>query len=99
MQPDPGPLLDALGIRTPLIGCYDAPEAGPFAPLVAPQPDKMTCVFAFYENWLKGETLDLTRENFGCAGAGRALCGVATRSRAELVRFLVDAEEIGRAHV
>lgn len=98
MQPDPGPLLDALGIRTPLIGCYDAPEAGPFAPLVAPQPDKMTCVFAFYENWLKGETLDLTRENFGCAGAGRALCGVATRSRAELVRFLVDAEGLRASH-
>lgn len=98
MQPDPAGLLTALGIQTPLIGCYDAPDARPFAPLIAPQPGKMTCVFAFYENWLKGETLAITRENFGCAGAGRALCGVNTRSRADLVKFLVDAEGLRASH-
>ncbi|MEN6473635.1 MAG: DUF169 domain-containing protein [Syntrophaceae bacterium] len=98
MQPDPARLLDSLGIRIPLIGCYDAPDAQPFAPLVAPLPGKMTCVFAFYEHWLKGETLHITRENFGCAGAGRALCGVTTRSRADLVKFLVDAEGLRASH-
>jgi len=98
MQPDPGRLLNALGILTPLIGCYDAPEAHPFVPLVASLPDRMTCVFAFYEHWLKGETLHITRENFGCAGAGRALCSVNMRSRADLVKFLVDAEGLRASH-
>jgi hypothetical protein len=56
------------------------------------------CIFAFYPNWLNGETLHITRENFGCGGAGRALCGVETRSRDDFVRFLVDDEGLKASH-
>lgn len=98
MQPDPTSLCTILGITTPLLGFYDAPAAEPFAPVVAPTPPKHQCVFAFYPHWLAGETLDITRANFGCPGAGRALCGVETRSRDEMVRFLVDTEGLRASH-
>ena len=97
MQPDPTHLLQVIGPDIPLVGLYDAPDPAPFSPLVRPASGQRTCIFAFYRNWLAGETLHITRERFGCGGAGRALCGVETRSRDEFVRFLVDDE--GRTSV
>ena len=92
MQPDPGTLLEGLGLEVPLVGLYDAPDAARFEPLVRPGAGQRTCIFAFYPNWLKGEALHLTRDNFGCRGAGSCLMGVEVRSREELVTFLVDGE-------
>jgi len=98
MQPDPTHLLSLIGPDTPLVGLYDAPDPVPFSPLVEPAPGRRACVFAFYANWLAGETLHITRENYGCSGAGRTLCGVETRSRDEFVRFLVDEEGLKASH-
>jgi hypothetical protein len=98
MHPDPKKLLEILDIRTPLIGFYDAPDTSPFRPLVQPGSGERRCVFASYEDWLKGATLHLTRENFGCGGAGRALCDVTTRSREDFVEFLVDDEGLKASH-
>jgi len=98
MQPDPRNLLDKIGLDLPLIGFYDASDPSPFQPLVAPEPGKRACVFAFYENWLSGETLHITRDNYGCGGAGHWLCGVTTRSRDSFVKFLVDDEGLKSSH-
>ena len=98
MQPNYSNLCSILGISTPLIGFYDAPDAPPFEPLVAPVPNRQACIFSFYRDWLNGKTLHITRDNFGCGGAGRALCGVDVRSRSELVKFLVDAEGLRASH-
>lgn len=98
MQPDPGRLLSIAGPAIPVVGVYDAPDAAPFAPLVAPTPGERACVFSFYQNWLNGETLDLTHDNFGCGGAGRALFGVQTRPRDAFIRFLVDDEGLKASH-
>jgi hypothetical protein len=98
MLSDPNQLLAILNIKTPLIGFYDTPETLPFQPLVAPTPGTMTCVFAFYQDWLKGRRLHITRDNFGCFGAGRALCSINSRSREDLVKFLVDAEGLRASH-
>lgn len=92
MKPDPTRLLAAAGIETPLIGFYDAPESAAFAPLVEPAKGTRACVFEFYPQWLKGVTLHLSKDNFGCFGAGRSLCGAATRSDDDLVAFLVEKE-------
>jgi hypothetical protein len=92
MQPDPTELLEIAGIETPPIGFYDAPDPEAFEPLVRPRADSYACVFAFFNTWRKGKTLQLNEEAFGCRGAGRYLCGVQTRNREELVTFLVDEE-------
>ncbi len=92
MQPDPTTLLARIGITTPPIGFYDAPDASAFEPLVRVKAGETPCIFSFYNDWLRGRTLHLTREAFGCRGAGSWLFGVATRSPEAMVSFLVDEE-------
>lgn len=92
MKHDPSRIIERLGITTPLIGFYDAPETAGFEPVLAPKPGKHVCIFAFYQDWLEGKTLSITRENFGCGGAGTALCSVQTRTREEYITFLADTE-------
>ncbi len=89
-SPDPAYLLDRLDYTRPLIGFYDAPDPAPFEPLTGPRPGagRGPCVFDFFTSWMEGQTLILTRENYGCGGAGRALCGSQTRSRDDFIDFL-----------
>jgi len=91
-QPDPSRLIQAIGLETPLIGFYDAPDPIPFMPVIEPQAGGHVCTFAFYRRWREGKMLHLTRHNFGCGGAGTWMCGVSTRTRGEYVDFLVDGE-------
>jgi hypothetical protein len=98
MQPDPTHLLKKIGIITPLIGFYDAPDVLPFEPLVRPKPGRHSCIFAFYHKWLNGTTLHISKVNFGCGGAGHHLCGITSRSRKDFVKFLVDDEGLKSSH-
>ncbi len=91
-QPNPSLLLEKIGIRAPLIGFYDAPDPSPFEPFVEPPAQGHACIFAFYHRWLEGKMLHLTRDNFGCGGAGMWMCGVQSRPRAAMVDFLVNEE-------
>jgi hypothetical protein len=90
--PDPTFLLEKTGIKLPLIGFYDSSDAESFQPLMTPQPGAHVCVFAFYEQWLRGKILHITKYNFGCGGAGNWLCDVPGRTREEYISFLVDDE-------
>ncbi len=96
-QPDAEPLLEALGLEIPLIGLYDAPSAAPFEPCVRPGSGQRTCVFAFYKAWLRGETLHLTREAYGCRGAAASFFSLDVRPRDELVDFLFEGEGLKRS--
>jgi|GEM_PF-132589 len=89
-QPDPAYLLEKLDYSLPVIGFYDAPDPEPFEPLVGPKPGpkRGPCVFDFYPRWLRGETVIITPECYGCGGAARAFCGVQTRSRDDFIDFL-----------
>lgn len=98
MQPYPKKLIETAGIEIPPIGFYDAPDPAPFAPVVEPKAGTRGCVFAFYKSWLEGQTLRVTKDNFGCGGAGRSWCGVEARSREEFIRFLVDEEGLKASH-
>jgi len=98
MQPDSTNLLERIGLTIPLVGFYDAPDTEPFEPLVEPKSGRGACMFAFYKQWLRGKTLHLTRDNFGCGGAGHWLCDVVTRSREDFVKFLVDDEGLKSSH-
>ncbi|HPJ93352.1 MAG TPA: DUF169 domain-containing protein [Deltaproteobacteria bacterium] len=92
MLPDPSNLIKQLDLNIPLMGFYDAPLTQGFEPLIRPEPGKHQCIFCFYENWLKGETLVITKDNFGCSGAGSCLCDVQTRTKENLVKFLKEGE-------
>ena len=98
MPPYPSALVKTAGIEIPLIGFYDAPDPSPFDPVIEPKAGARACVFAFYKSWLKGETLRVTNDNFGCGGAGRSWCGVEMRSREEFISFLVDEEGLKVSH-
>lgn len=97
MPPDPSHLLDSLGLETPPIGLYDAPDAAAFEPCVRPQRTGHTCVFAFYKDWLRGRTLHLTWDAHGCGGAAPALFGRNERAPEDLVTFLVEEEGLKRS--
>jgi len=92
MLPDAERLIEKLELTIPLIGVYDAPEPGPFEPLVEADPLKNTCIFNFYKNWLEGKTLNLTRENSGCGGCAYWIFGKQTRERDNFVKFLAETE-------
>ena len=98
MAPDPMRLMERIGLNIPLIGLYDAPDSEPFEPLVTPARGKRSCVFAYYKNWMQGERLLLSKNQFGCGGAGYWLCDVSTRSRKDFVSFLVDEEGLKASH-
>ena len=90
--PDYATLVKQLALSTPLLGMYDAPDTAGFEPIIRPEPGKHVCMFCFYERILQGETLVITRDNFGCGGAGSCLFGIQTRSRDEYVKFLFEGE-------
>ena len=95
---NPGNLLLAADISTPVIGFYDAPDPAPFVPLISPKPGHRACVFSFYRTWLEGKTLHLISDNFGCGGAGQWLFSIESRPRKEFVQFLVDDEGLRASH-
>lgn len=96
VQPDYSQLAKRIDLAIPLIGFYDAPDPGPFEPLI--KPNQGDCVFLFYKNWLKGQTLHITKEHYGCGGAGRWMCGIELRSRKDFIKFLVDEEGLKASH-
>lgn len=92
IQPDPSRLTEKIGLKVPLIGFYDSPDTAPFEPLVKPGRTGHNCVFAFFKQWLKGKTLHLTKDHYGCGGAGHWICGIEGRSREDYLDFLVNTE-------
>jgi hypothetical protein len=91
-QPDPSNLTGKLELATPLIGFYDSPITQPFEPLVKPGKTGRNCIFSFYTEWLKGTTLHLAKQHYGCGGAGHWICGIEGRSREGYLDFLVNTE-------
>jgi len=91
-QPDPSNLIGRLELDIPLIGLYDSPVIEPFEPIIESGKKGHNCIFSFYEQWLEGKTLHLTKQKFGCGGAGHWICGVPGRTREEYLDFLVNTE-------
>ncbi len=94
MQPDYKYLLKKTGIEYPVIGFYDTPELKPFEPYM----DAKACVFSYYKQFRKGKYLRLTREQYGCGGAGKWLCSLETRTKEQYVKFLTDDEGLKANH-
>lgn len=97
-QPNPNNLIKQVRLTVPLIGFYDAPDTTLFKPLIRPRSGRRTCVFAFYDQWLKGKTLHITEDNAGCGGACHWLFNRETRSSEDFIEFLVDEEGLKASH-
>ncbi len=80
-------LTDRLRLTTPLLGLYDARPSAAFAPLV--EPKGSACCFAYYRQWLDGQTLVFVKGGRGCQGAYRAF-GLEKRYPAYMAHFLTD---------
>ena len=89
-------LLKRIDLAIPLIGFYDAPDPDLFKPLVV--PERGDCIFLFFKKWLKGKTLHITRECYGCGGAGNWMWGIRGRTKREFIKFLVDDEGLKATH-
>ena len=85
-------LTKKAGLKHPVIGLYDTSEPEEFQPLVEPGKGKWACVFMFFNEWNKGKSLRLTKENYGCGGAGTYLFGEKTRSKKDYINFLYGEE-------
>ncbi|MCP4609775.1 MAG: DUF169 domain-containing protein [Planctomycetes bacterium] len=72
MNPDPTKLLEIAGIEIPLIGFYDVPDSKPFEPFAKPK----RCFFSAYENWLKGESICISKGTTSCQGGGYWIGGI-----------------------
>ena len=93
IQPDPSNLIQRLELDIPLIGFYDSPDTEPFKPTIEPVGKGHNCIFSFYEKWLEGTTLHLTKMKFGCGGAGHWICGIPGRTREEYFEQLCNLGE------
>ena len=87
-------LTDKLNLDWPLIGFYDTPNPENFEPY----KETNTCVFAHFKLLKNGKSIRITKEQYGCGGAGKWLCGLETRSIDEYVKFLADDEGLKANH-
>jgi len=87
-----GLLIERLAIDQPVLGLYDAPDPRPFEPLVRPAAGGHACLWAFYEQWRRGATVQLTADRHGCGGLGRSLFGLPVDDREGFLSFLADDE-------
>jgi hypothetical protein len=94
MQPDYSYLVEKTGIRYPPIGFYDTPDPGPFKPA----RNSSSCLFAYFKQLVKGTSVVLSKEQYGCGGAGTWICDVKTRSRQQYIEFLADEEGLKADH-
>ena len=93
---NPQVLIKSLDINIPLIGVYDAPDYEKFNPLIT--PGNRACVFQYYEDWLNGKTVHLTKEKHGCGGCGNWWWQIKSRSHKDFIKFLVDDEGLKDSH-
>jgi len=91
-------LLKHLNFALPLIALYDAPAGTAFENVVETKPNIRKCLFAFYEDWMSGKTLRLSKDNYGCGGCGHWLFDIETRDRQGFVKFLADDEGLKASH-
>jgi hypothetical protein len=80
-------LRKQLRLTTPLIALYDTVPSPGFEPLV--EPKDTDCCFAYFERWMKGETLVVKKGGPGCPGGHRGL-GLENTSPPFMAHFLSD---------
>lgn len=87
-------LTNKINLDWPLIGFYDTPNSEKFNPY----KDATSCVFAHFKLLKKGKSIRITKNKYGCGGAGKWLCGLKTRTLEQYVTFLADDEGLKANH-
>jgi hypothetical protein len=98
MLTSPDYLITQTDYTKPVIALYDAPPDTPFENLIEIKATGHVCFFAQYKNWMKGKTLKITKDNFGCGGCGTWLFNEQVRSREDYIKFLADDEGLKANH-
>jgi len=88
MNPNPKEILKIAGIEIPLIGFYDIPDTKPFEPITKPKG----CYFSCYEQWLKGGSVSLSKNESSCRGSGYWIGGVAFTGLDNFAKILNQRE-------
>jgi len=88
MKPNIANLLEIADIKTPLFGLYDVPDSKPFEPFSRPK----RCIFSFYENWKKGESICISVNDSSCRGGGYWIGGVKFTTRENFAKDLNERE-------
>jgi hypothetical protein len=81
--------LDLLGIEETVLALYGTDDVTPYEPVV--RPEGRQCCWEFAGDWRRGQTLVISKDNFGCPGAGRYFLGVEPQDR-DLAKFLYEGE-------
>lgn len=81
--------LSLLAIEDPALALYDVDDPSPYEPTVRPKGRQ--CCWEFADNWRRGETLVIGRDNPGCPGAGRYFLGLEPEGM-DLPKFLYEGE-------
>jgi len=89
-------LMSCLRLDTPLVAVYDSPATADFEPMVKAQG--RACCFAYYDRWLKGETLVFEKGDsrfedpqHGCHG-GQTAFGLSKDYPSFMAHFLTDGK-------
>lgn len=82
-------ILDLLGVEGPVLALYDTDDPSLYDPSV--RPEGRQCCWEFIDNWRRGETLVISKDNPGCPGAGRYFLGVEPEGM-DLAKFLYEGE-------
>lgn len=87
-------LIEKINLDWPLIGFYDTPNPENFKPYT----EATSCVFAHFQLLKKGKAIRITKDQHGCGGAGKWLCGLETRTLEQYIEFLADEEGLKASH-
>ena len=82
-------MMKQLRLDTPLIAVYDAAPGEAFEPVI--EAKGRTCCFAYYKQWLDGQTVVFKKGGGGCPGGHRAF-GLEKDYPDYMAHFLTDGE-------
>lgn len=77
-----------LELKYPIMGLYDTPNTIPYGDFKKVN----TCMFSYFRTITNGNYIQLSKEKFGCPGAGKWLFNIETKTKKQFIDFLIERE-------